>query len=151
MKDIDLDEWERHLPDFLKPVKEKPKLAILIDEYEERFGKTWSTAGYSPTDEELTEIFETCLQENRTFYDVSGFDHTGLGEDDYIEDTSTMHTHGAFLIPASTSQAYFTVCFLRLRYMLTHGRDRFFAAVFSYLLCHIAAYMVRAAGREIVL
>ncbi|MEI3192669.1 MAG: hypothetical protein V8S22_01105 [Lachnospiraceae bacterium] len=84
MKDIDFDEWDKTIPDFLKPVKERPKIAILIDEYEKRFGKNWGTAGYSISDEQLTEIFETCLRENRTFYDVSGVDYTGLDEDDEI-------------------------------------------------------------------
>lgn len=74
------------IPDFLKydPNKEPCKLHTLIKGYEEKFGKTWATAGFNFSDKELENIFETCLSENRTFSDVIGVDIDDIDEDDDI-------------------------------------------------------------------
>lgn len=63
------------IPDFLKPENRGPtKLQLLIIEYEKRFGRTWSIAGTYFNDDDLERIFQTCLDENRTFYDVAEMD-----------------------------------------------------------------------------
>lgn len=75
------------IPDFLKPLdpnSEKPRLVILINEYEKLYGRTWSTAGWDFSDEELTEIFETCIKQKRTFSDVIGWNNKYLDPDDDI-------------------------------------------------------------------
>lgn len=75
------------IPDFLKydPSKkiEPTRLMILMDEYERKFGRdSWSTEGIDLSDEQLEQVFEKCLKENKTFYDVIGFDPDDLGEDE---------------------------------------------------------------------
>ena len=77
---------EVKIPDFLKyiPNKEPCKLHKLIKEYERRFGKSWSTEEFG--DEivkELENIFETCLKENRLFYDVVGMNPEYDEDEDY--------------------------------------------------------------------
>ena len=65
---------EVKIPDFLKlkQDEEPSRLYALIKEYENKFGKNWSTEPYDFDDEELERIFEMCINENRTFYDVIG-------------------------------------------------------------------------------
>ncbi len=77
------------IPDFLKPDFNKgsrpSKLAILIKEYNKKFGKdSWSTEGIDFSKKQLEEMLEKCLQENRTFYDVIGIDLGDLEEDEEI-------------------------------------------------------------------
>lgn len=75
------------IPDYLKPLgpnREKPRLVILINEYEKLYGRTWSTAGWDFSDEELTEIFEICIKEKRIFADVVGYHNDDLDPDDDI-------------------------------------------------------------------
>ena len=73
------------IPDFLLGDSKPTRLSKLIDEYEGKFGKdTWSTEGYDFDDEELETLFEQCLREERTFYDVIGDDPRELDEDEEI-------------------------------------------------------------------
>ena len=73
------------IPDFLKPIpNEKPcKIHLLMKEYNEKIGGDWGTEGFDFSDEELEHILETCLKENRTFYDVIGIDDD-IDEDEEI-------------------------------------------------------------------
>lgn len=77
------------IPDFLKYDKHKEdeptRLMILMDEYDKKFGRgSWSTEGIDVSDEQLAQILEMCLRENRTFYDVIGIDLGDLDADEEI-------------------------------------------------------------------
>lgn len=72
------------IPNFLKP---KPndkacKFSILREKYEEKFGKTWSTEEFGIKESDLENIFEICLRENRSFYDVIGISPEDLDVND---------------------------------------------------------------------
>ena len=77
---------EVKIPDFLKyrPEEDEDELSKAIQKYEERFGDTWATEGLYYSRDELQKIFEQCIEENRTFYDVIGIDMSDFDEDDDI-------------------------------------------------------------------
>ncbi len=79
-----MKEEEIHIPDFLKPRKERKELskfAKLVDEYEKKFNDNPPTEPYSYSDEEWCEILEVCIEENVTVDELFG-EEDGYDEDD---------------------------------------------------------------------
>lgn len=73
------------IPDFLKLENHKrTELGDLIREYKVKIGEPWATAGTDYSDDDLKVIFRKCLDENRTFNDVIGFNPNELYEEDLI-------------------------------------------------------------------
>lgn len=75
---------EIKIPEFLKPNpnRKKSRLSVLMEEYKDKIGDGWSTEEFNFNEKELERIFEQCLKENRTFYDVVGIDPMDYDEDD---------------------------------------------------------------------
>jgi len=76
---------EYRIPEFLKPeYHRESEYADALTEYEEKIGAPWFTEGLNYTEEEFIQIFKICVKENRTFYDVIGYDPKYDDEDDII-------------------------------------------------------------------
>ncbi len=75
---------EIKIPDCLKgnPSTTENKISELISQYEKKFGRTSSTEPFDFLEEELIKVFETCLKEKRTFYDVLGFNPNAIEEEE---------------------------------------------------------------------
>nr|DAU92079.1 MAG TPA: hypothetical protein [Caudoviricetes sp.] len=57
----------------------------LIEKYEEKFQEDIiDDPGIPLSREEWVKVLRTCIEENKTFEEVTGYDDIGLDENDYI-------------------------------------------------------------------
>lgn len=63
--------------------KERPKISLLIEEYEKRNG-SFGTMGYDWKKGELEEVLERCLKEDKKIKDIIGIDLDVVSDDEYI-------------------------------------------------------------------